>query len=161
MAKDDHGGAALYDGLEGRYGIMTVDKAHEDEYFRAIEPHKRSLERLKEELYACKRKFDWSSYTTQVLIDFDRKHLTSYFCEPFYFENSVPDGWTSAREGIYVPGNYFLTDDGPDGLPPAHMDVDGPGRYYIPLDKRFWIDENGKSIFKKLYDDFTQKEQTE
>ena len=149
-AKGD--GAAMYDGLEGRFGIMTVDEAHEEEFFRAIEPHKRSLERLREELCACEDKYERASYATEVVIDFDCKHLTSYFCEPYYFEESIPEGWTSERGGISVPGDYFFVDDGPDGLPPESLDVDGPGRYYIPLDKRFWIDENGKSIFKMLYE---------
>lgn len=148
-AKGD--GAALYDGIEGRYGIMTVDEAHEDKFFRAIEPHKRSLERLKEELYMCMNKYERAGYFIDVIIDFDRKHLSSYFGEPYFFEDSVPDGWTSAREGLIVPGGYFFVDDGPDGLPPESMDTIGPGRYYIPLDKRFWIDENGKSLFELLY----------
>lgn len=144
-------GAALYDGIEGRYGIMSVDDDHEEEFFQAIEPHKRSRERLIEEVYACKNRHWRASYFTEVVIDFDRKHLISYFSELFEFEDSVPDGWTSERGGIGVPGDYFSTDDAPDGLPPKEMDEIGPGRDYIPLDKRFWIDENGKSLFEVLY----------
>ena len=152
-AEKDESGNSLYAGEEGRFGIMTVDEAHEDAYFQAIEPYKRSLEQLKEELYACKNRHWRAAYWTEVLMDFDRHHFTSYFAESFYFplERYVPDGWTSEFGGLCVPGGYFFVDDGPDGLPPESLDVDGPGRYYIPLDKRFWIDEKGRSLFELLY----------
>lgn len=153
-AKEDSG-AALYAGLEGRFGIMTVDEAHEDAYFRGIEPYKRSPERLREELCTCGKGIRWmGSYYVEVLMDFDRHHFTSYFGESFYFplETGVPDGWSCDAEYLGVPGQYFFLDDGPDGLPPESLDVDGPGRYYIPLDKRFWIDEKGRSLFQMLYE---------
>lgn len=117
--------APFYAGMEGRYGIMTVDEAHEDEFFRAIEPHKRSCERLLEEVHMCLNRYERMDYYADVLIDFDRKHLVSHYQEPFFFEKYVPDGWTSEFREI-------VDDD-------------------FPEDKRFWIDENGKSIFELLY----------
>lgn len=129
-ARSSGAGDAFSAGLEGRYGIMTVDEAHEDEFFRAIEPHERSCERLLEEVYSCPNKYDRSDYVTEIVIDFDRKHLVSYFREPYFFERYVPDGWTAKREGI-----------------------GGMADVYIPRDKRFWIDDNGEDIFMLLYEE--------
>lgn len=126
-ASEDCAGGAFYAGIEGRYGIMTVDEAHEDEFFRAIEPHERSCERLLEEVHMCLNRYERMDYYADVLIDFDRKHLVSHYQEPFFFEKYVPDGWTSEFREI-------VDDD-------------------FPEDKRFWIDDNGEDIFMLLYEE--------
>lgn len=150
-ALDNRAGDAFYDSMEGRYNILTVDESHEGEFLCAIEPHKRSLERLRREVYGCKNRYRRADYYPVVLIDFDKKELASYFGETYYhFEEYAPDGWVSERVFYGYCEEYFFMDDGPDGKPEKNIGIGGLERDYIPLDKRFWIDENGKSIFKML-----------
>lgn len=144
--------SAFYDGMPGRFNIMVVNDEYENAYFEGIEPYKRDGRRLLEEVLMCLKKNERCNFYTEVIIDFDRKHLASYFGEPFYFEKDVPDGWTSERAG-WGCGEYFFMDDGPNGKPERNIGIGGLEKDYIPLDKRFWIDENGKSIFKFLYEE--------
>lgn len=141
--------------------ILVPDDNHTAEYIRRLKPYRRSCSRLRKEMHECADKYDLYDYYPQVLIDFDKKHFVSYYPEPYFLEDFVPDGWTSEYGGVGCDPQYFLMNDGPDGKPERNIGIGGFEQDYIPLDKRFWIDENGKSIFKKLYDDFTQKERTE
>lgn len=145
--------SAFYAGIAGRYDIMIVNKAHEDAFFQAIEPHKRSPERLRDEVYTCKNKYWRAGYYTEVLIDFDRKHLVSYYGEPYDFEKDVPEGWSSERPAYGCGDAYYFMDDDHTGKPEQNIGIGGLEQDYIPLDKRFWIDENGKSIFRLLYEE--------
>lgn len=145
--------SAFYDGIPGRYNIMVVNESYEDAFFKAIEPHKRSLGRLRDEVHMCETKYGRAGYFIEVLINFDCKHMTSYYGEPYYFEEDVPDGWTSERVAYGCSEDYYFMDDGPDGNPERNIGIGGLEQDYIPLDKRFWIDKNGKSIFRLLYEE--------
>lgn len=108
-----------------RFNIYTVDEEHEELYIRCIEPYKRSCERLREEIQMCVNRLELGDYTTEVIIDFDRKMLRSCELQATPFECFVPEGWL---------GEYKWFDDQEE----------------IPPEKRYWIDENGRNLFEEV-----------
>lgn len=62
---------------------------------------------------------DKLAYNPLILIDFESRVLTSYYPEPESFEDFVPDGWSGKYQD-------FAAD--------------------IPQNKRYWLDENGRSL---------------
>lgn len=108
--------------LQLRFGIYTVDEKHEDEYFRCMEPYKRSCERMRYDLKLCLSLRERYNYTPEFLIDFDKKFFLSRFWEPYEPEKYVPDGWQGKWQ------------DFPDEI--------------IPEEYRFWIDENGVDLLE-------------
>lgn len=107
------------DGVEYHLGIYTVDEAHEEEYIRRLEPFKRSVERLRDELGMCITDGERRGYYPYVLIDFDRRHVRDYLGD-YWIKDRVPDGWTGEFKEV--------------------KDED------FPPDKRYWIDENGNDM---------------
>lgn len=110
-----------------RFSIYTVDQEHEEQYLRCIEPYKRSCERLREEIQLCLDPVELGCYTTEIIIDFDKKTLRSCdLQDKLHLECFVPKGWQ---------GEYKWFDDLEE----------------IPPEKRYWIDENGKNLFEELF----------
>lgn len=141
--------------------ILVPDDTYADEYIRRLEPYKRSDARLRREMQECRNELDLYEFYPQILIDFDKKHLVSYYPEPYYFEDFVPDGWTSEYGGIGCDPQYFLQDREKSISSEEQLGIGGLEQDYIPLDRHFWIDENGKSIFKRMFDEFAEKENGE
>lgn len=112
-------------GVECRFNIYIVDEAHEEEYFKHLEPYKRSCERLQEELLMCICQDERFDYWPTILMDFDRHDFRSYFPEPKSFECFVPDGWTTSYQSI----------DEED----------------IPPDKRFWRLPDGTDLMMEEF----------
>lgn len=111
--------------LRHRFGIMTVDADHEEAYIAGLEPYKRSCDELRDGMRMCVEACELDDFGISLLIDFDEKRLISYYPEPFFFEEYVPDGWTSEYR-------------------PLRGDE-------IPPDKHFWMDEDNKNMFDELF----------
>ena len=102
-----------------RFHIFVVDSEHEDEFFRNIEPYKMSCKELRDLLKACQDDFDRDGFHASLLVDFDKRHLISYYPEADPFDRFVPDGWTSE----YCP---FEKE--------------------IPRGEQYWIDEDQNNL---------------
>ena len=109
-----------------RFDIMVVNESSKDEFLDKIKEFKVSTAELKEMLLQEKTFNDRLAYNPAIYIDFDSSRLISYYPEPESFENYVPDGWT---------GEYFCFDD------------------MIPKEKRYWEDEDGKSLIGGIEDE--------
>lgn len=108
-----------------RFNIYTVDREHEDEYLKHLEPYKRSCKRLHEELLMCLNQEERLDYYPTILMDFDKREFVSYFPEPKSFELYVPDGWTADYRPIEV-----------DDFPP---------------DKLFWVMPDGSDLLREEF----------
>lgn len=109
--------------VKDRFGIFVVDKEHEEAYVKGLEPYKKSCGELRAAMRMCIHAWELEDFSVNLLLDFDRKVLLSYYPEPMFFEEYVPEGWSAEyrplREDDFPPGAYF------------------------------WIDEDGKNLFEE------------
>jgi len=113
--------------LAHRFGILIVDDMNKDAYLKGLEPYKRSCQELRDAMYMCIHDHELDDFVVQLLIDFDKNHLVSHCSEPFFFEQYVPDDWTSEYRA-------FQNDD-------------------IPQNCRFWYTEDNKNLFECLFEE--------
>lgn len=117
--------------LEERFNIYTIDEEHEEYFMHCIQPYKREGTRLREEMQMCISCYEVYEYYPCVLINFDRKTYLCHNWEPYFWEKYVPEGWVSEFRTI--------TDED------------------FPEDKRYWLEEDGSDLFKKLYEELEKK----
>lgn len=103
-----------------RFNIFTVDSEHEAEYLKCLAPYQVETEELRSYMELCDKEDDIYDFFVSLLVDFDNKHLISYFPEPDPLDKYIPDDWTSE----YRP----ISDD-------------------VPKEMRYWISESGKNMF--------------
>ena len=113
--------------IADRFNIYTVDQDHEEQYLQCLKPYKRSCERLREEIQLCLNPVELGRYTTEVIIDFDKKYLRSCDLQgKLFLECFLPDGWN---------GEYKWFNDLEE----------------IPPEKRYWIEDDGRNLFMELF----------
>lgn len=105
-----------------RFGIKVVSELTQNLFVDSIKKYKVEAEDLKNMLINESNYDEKLAYNPSLLIDFEKKVLLSYYAEPESFEDFVPNGW----DGKYQD---FTLD--------------------IPQNKRYWIDENGRSMISQ------------
>lgn len=111
--------------LAHRFGVLIADDMNKEAYLKGLEPYKRSCQELQDAMRMCIQDDELDDFVVQLLIDFDKNHLVSHCSEPFFFEEYVPDDWTSEYRA-------FRSDD-------------------IPQSCRFWYASDDENLFECLF----------
>lgn len=116
---------ASHELLAHRSNILIVDNKNKDVYLKGLEPYRRTCQELRDAMCMCLHDYELDDFVVQLLINFDENHLISHCTEPFFFEQYVPDDWTSEYRA-------FRSHD-------------------IPHNYRFWYTEDNRNLFDELF----------
>jgi hypothetical protein len=112
-----------------RFDIAILNEHTAPLFFTKIADYRTSTRELSEKLIenlietwsnGGNEIYTLTDFAPTLFVDFDHRHFYSYFPEPFYFENYVPDGWASDYKDFFS---------------------------LIPAEQRYWIID-GKDYFK-------------
>lgn len=102
-----------------RFGIKIINELTKNLFLNKIKDCKMETDELRKMLKKEKKYHGKLAYNPSILIDFDNRILISHYAEPESFEYFIPDGWEGKYEDF---------------------------ERYIPLARRYWLDENGKNL---------------